>query len=79
MEDRGLSGLKSNDWKRACEKLGLIVDCSKGKGSHCKVCHPDTKKCFTLQKKIHKFISIKYFKKLLEWDLPEKDIWNALK
>lgn len=79
MNEKGFSGLKSSDWRKACKKLGLSIDSSKGKGSHCKICHPDTNKCFTLQKKIHKFISMKYFKKLLEWDISEEDIWNALK
>jgi hypothetical protein len=79
MEDRGFSGLRYRDWMRACEKLGLTTDSSKGKGNHCKVCHPSTGKCFTLQKHIHRFISVRYFKKLLEWGFKEEDIWRALK
>lgn len=74
----GLSDLKQKDWIRACQKLGLEVDCSKGKGSHCLIINPQTHKQYTLQRKLHKFINIKIFKKLLEWGFEESAIMEAL-
>jgi predicted RNA binding protein YcfA (HicA-like mRNA interferase family) len=75
----GFSDLKQSDWIRACRKLGLIVHCSKGKGSHCLIINPKTHKQYTLQKKLHKFLNIKIFKKMMEWGLQECEIWQALK
>lgn len=75
----GFSDLKRNDWIRACKKLGLIIDCSRGKGSHCLIIHPQTHQQYTLQKNLHKFINIKIFKKMLEWGFEENEVWEALK
>jgi predicted RNA binding protein YcfA (HicA-like mRNA interferase family) len=75
----GFSDLKQSDWVRACRKLGLNVDCSKGKGSHCLITHPHTHKKYTLQKNLHKFLNIKIFKKMLEWGFSEDEIWQAIK
>ncbi len=74
----GLSDLKQSDWIRASRKLGLVVDCSKGKGSHCLIINPQTNRQYTLQRKLHKFINIKIFKKLLEWGFEESAIMEAL-
>jgi len=73
------SDLKQNDWMRACKKLGLEVDCSRGKGSHCLITHPTTNAKYTLQKNLHKFINLKIFKKMMEWGFEEGKIWEALK
>jgi len=73
------SDIKQNDWIRACKKLGLEVDCSRGKGSHCLIKHPQTNAKYTLQKDLHKFINLKIFKKMMEWGFDEGKIWEALK
>jgi predicted RNA binding protein YcfA (HicA-like mRNA interferase family) len=72
------SDINQKDWKRACKKLGLEVDCSRGKGSHFLVRHPRTNAKYTIQKDLHKFINMKIFKKMLEWGFEEKKIWDAL-
>ena len=73
------SDLKQNDWIRACRKLGLLVNCSKGKGSHCLIINPRTHKQYTLQRKLHKFLNMKIFKKMMEWGFREDQVWEALK
>ena len=75
----GFSDLKQDDWIRACRKLALIVDCTRGKGSHCLITHPATNKKYTLQRNLHKFINMKIFKKMMEWGYQEEEIWKALK
>ena len=75
----GFSDLKQNDWIRACKKLGLVIDRSRGKGSHCLITHTQTNKQYTLQRNLHKFINIKIFKKMMEWGFQEDEIWRALK
>lgn len=75
----GFSDLKQKDWIRACRKLGLIIDCSRGKGSHCLIIHPHTNRQYTLQQSLHKFLNMKIFKKMMEWGLSEEEIWKALK
>lgn len=75
---RGFSDITQRDWLRACSKLGLHVDCSRGKGSHCLIKHPQANKKYTIQRKLHKFINLKIFKKMLEWGFEEKEIWDAL-
>ena len=74
----GLSDLKQKDWIRACKKLDLIVDCSKGKGSHCLIKHPLRNKSYTIQKNLYKIANQKIFKKLQEWGFTEKDIKKAI-
>lgn len=78
MPKRSFSDISQNDWMRACKKLGLIVNTKYGKGSHCLIIHPQTNKKYTIQHKLHKFINLKIFKKLMEWGFSEEDIWNAL-
>ncbi len=73
------SDITQKDWKRACIKLGLKVDCSRGKGSHFLVKHPETNAKYTIQQDLHKFLNIKIFKKMMQWGFTEADIWNALK
>ncbi len=79
MRARGLSDYTQKDWIRACKKLGLLVDCSRGKGSHCLVVNPKTNKKYTLQRSLHIYINLKIFKKLLEWGFPEQDLLDALR
>ena len=62
----------------ACRKLGLIIDCGFGKGSHVRVTHPKTHAKYTIQYKLHKFINMKIFKKMMEWGFDEEQIWEAL-
>lgn len=76
--NRSFSDIRQKDWIKACKKLGLKVDCSRGKGSHCLIIHLQTNKKYTLQKNLHKFINIKIFKKMLEWGFQEEEIWKAL-
>ena len=76
---RGLSDLKQNDWIRACRKIGLVVDCSKGKGSHCLIIDPKTNRKYTLQKDLYKIVNEKIFKKMLNWGFSEETILDALK
>ena len=75
----GFSDLKQRDWLRACRKLGLLVDCRRGDGSHCLVKHPKTDAKYTIQHKLHKFLNMKIFKKMMEWGFQEPEIWEALK
>lgn len=78
MEGR-FSDLKQKDWIRAVRKLGLEVDCTRGKGSHCLIKHPQTGSKYTLQRNLHKFLNMKIFKKMMEWGFQENEIWDALK
>lgn len=78
MPKRSFSDITQKDWKRTCLKLGLVIETKHGKGSHCLVKHPRTNKKYTIQYKLHKFINLKIFKKLMEWEFSEEDIWNAL-
>ena len=59
--------------------MGLEVDVRGGKGSHCLVKNPHTSQKYTIQVKLHKFINIKIFQKLLEWGFDEDEINKALK
>lgn len=79
MSGRSFSDITQTRWIRACQKLGLIVETGFGKGNHVRVTHPDTKRKYTIQYKLHKFINIKIFKKMLEWGFTEEEIWQALK
>lgn len=76
---QGLSDLKQSDWIRACRKLGLTVDCSKGKGSHCLIIDPKTNRKYTLQNDLYKIVNEKIFKKMTEWGFTEDQIRAALK
>ena len=78
MPSRSFSDITQAKWRKACLKLGLIVEMKRGKGSHILVKHPKTESKYTVQKDLHKFINIKIFKKMLEWGFEEEDIWNAL-
>ena len=72
------SDLTQKDWIKACNKLGLIVNQKRGKGSHCLIKHPKTNCKYTIQRHLHKFINIKIFNKMLEWGFEEEDIQKAL-
>ena len=76
---QGLSDLKQNDWIRASRKIGLVVDCSKGKGSHCLIIDLKTNRKYTLQKDLYKIVNEKIFKKMLNWGFSEETILDALK
>lgn len=75
----GFSDLKQRDWLRACKKLGLIVDCTRGSGSHCLIKHPKTNAKYTIQYKLYKVINMRIFKKMMDWGFRETEIWEALK
>jgi predicted RNA binding protein YcfA (HicA-like mRNA interferase family) len=78
MPNRSFSDITQAQWCNACLKLGLKVETKHGKGSHVLIKHPQTEHKYTIQKKLHKFINIKIFKKMLEWGFSEEEIWNAL-
>lgn len=78
MSSRSFTDITQKQWENACLKLGLEVEKKYGKGSHILILHPKTGRKYTIQKKLHKFINIKIFKKLLEWGLEENDIWKVL-
>ena len=78
MPSRSFGDITQAKWRKACLKLGLIVEMNRGKGSHILVKHPKTENKYTIQKDLHKFINIKIFKKMLEWGFEEDDVWNAL-
>lgn len=79
MSSRSFSDITQAQWIKACRKLGLIVETHFGKGSHVRVTHPQTNAKYTIQYTLHKFINIKIFKKMLEWNFSEEQIWEALK
>ncbi len=79
MSSQSFSDITQGQWIKACLKLGLKVETRFGKGSYVRVSHYQTDRKYTIQHDLHKFINIKIFKKLLEWDFDEKDIWEALK
>lgn len=79
MSSHSFSDITQKDWIKASRKLGLIVDCGFGRGSHVRVMHPQTHVKYTIQHDLHKFINIKIFKKMLEWGFDEEKIWEALK
>ena len=79
------------DWEKACEKLGLYVVPSFGKGSHCavykdSVCPPeDNSSCcvVTIPRNIYPEFQRDLVKKVLFYGLVsgkyvEKDVWEAL-
>lgn len=75
-----VTDLNQKQWKKACKKLGLVVDTKSGKGSHIRVCHPSGKlRPLTIPYKPHKFISISIYKTLMEWGYEESEIDNALR
>jgi predicted RNA binding protein YcfA (HicA-like mRNA interferase family) len=78
MPNRSIASVSQTDWIRACEKLGLTIDTSHGKGSHVLVKHPTNGTKYTIQRNLHRLINIKIFKKLIEWDFSEKQIWDAI-
>ena len=78
MPSRSFSDITQAQWRNACLKLGLKIEANHGKGSHILIKHPQTELKYTIQKDLHKFINIKIFKKLLEWNFSEEDIWQVL-
>lgn len=76
---QGLSDVKQRDWIRACRKLGLDVDCSKGKGSHCLILRPGTPDRYTLQKNLYKIVNEKIFRQMVRWGFAENQIETALR
>ena len=66
------------DWIKACKRLGLVVDCRRGKGSHCLVKNPKSGAKTTIQYKLYNIANIKIYKKLIEWGFTEEEINNAL-
>ena len=78
MSNRSLSDLQQRDWIRACQKLGLIVETSHGKGSHLLVKHPNDDRKYTIQVHLHRLINQKIFKQLIQWGFDEEKIWEAI-
>jgi len=78
MPSRSFSDVNQKQWRKACKKLGLVIETKSGKGSHVLVKHPKFEYKYTIQRNLHKFINIKIFKKLLEWGFDEEEIWDAL-
>ncbi|PIQ91570.1 MAG: hypothetical protein COV70_03020 [Parcubacteria group bacterium CG11_big_fil_rev_8_21_14_0_20_39_22] len=86
-----IKNLKQRDWIKACERLGLHVLTSHGKGSHCAVyknntCPPGDSSCcvVTIPHNLYSQIQRDIFKKILSYGLKEQkyseeDIWIALK
>ena len=76
-----LSDLTQKQWLAACKRLGLVVDVSKGKGSHARVYMPNAPKSMpmTIPNHMNKITNIKTRKKLIEWGFSEKEINKALK
>ncbi|MCX6786095.1 MAG: type II toxin-antitoxin system HicA family toxin [Candidatus Komeilibacteria bacterium] len=79
MSSHSFSDITQSQWIKALRKLGLIVECKPGKGSHVLVKHPSTRAKYTIQYDLHKFINMKIFKKMMEWGFEEERIWDALK
>ncbi len=78
MPSRSLADITQRQWIRACRKLGLQVETKHGKGSHVLVKHPNDGRKYTIQKNLNRLINQKIFKKLLEWEFGEDEIWKAL-
>lgn len=74
-----VNNLKQKHWIKACRKLGLKIDTKRGKGSHVLIKHSQDNRKYTIQKKLNKIINKEIFKKLLEWDFDESEVWKALK
>lgn len=75
-----LTDLSQEQWKKACKKLELEIDTTKGKGSHIRVMPPNgAGKPQTIPYNTHKFISLDLYKTLLEWGFDETQIDKALK
>ena len=78
------------DWETACERLGLYVVPSFGKGSHCavykdSVCPPEDSSCcvVTIPRNIYPEFQRDLVKKVLFYGLTsgkytEQDLWEAL-
>lgn len=80
-----MGNITSSDWRRCCDKLGLSVSISGGKGSHTIVRHPSypdpsdtTGHITTIKDKLHKEANRTIFKQLLKFGIAEDNIWNAL-
>lgn len=78
MPKRSFSDITQSQWIKCCKKLGLIIDLKHGKGSHVLIINPINNFKYTIQYNLHKFINKKIFKKLVEWNFNEDDIWDAL-
>ena len=79
MSSRSFSDIMQARWIKACLKLGLFIDRGSGKGSHVLVKNPKTSVKYTVQYRLHKFINMKIFKKMMEWGFSEEQIWEVLK
>lgn len=75
------SGLTQSQWINACRKLGLIVDTSRGNGSHARAYFGSDASVppMTIQCHMNKIISQKIYKNLLKLGFTEKQIDKALK
>lgn len=85
-----IKGFNQSDWKKACERLGLYVLPSAGKGSHCavyknSVCPPEDSSCcvVTIPMNIYPNFQRDLVKKVVLYGMQsgkytEDDVWRAL-
>lgn len=85
-----LSGMNQKKWIKACNRLGLITQIDKGKGSHCRVvknaeCNPSHPDCLimTIVKTQLRCNQREQVKKLVAYGkaynlYTEKDVWEAI-
>lgn len=81
-----MGDITSSDWCRVGRRLNLIVDTSAGKGSHAVIRDPrypnspDIRGHFTtIPRHLYKEMNRIIFKQILDFGIPEDDIWKALK
>lgn len=75
------SDISQKTWLKACKKLGLKVDKSRGHGSHARVYSPDNPSAapITIQKHTYKCVNKEIYKALLSIGFAEEEIDEALK
>ena len=83
---QSMGNITPADWCNAGRRLGLSVSTSYGKGSHAVIRNPQYPDpsdmrghITTVQHGLHKDMSHKIFKQLLNFGIAEDDIWKALK
>lgn len=86
-----IKNLTQNDWIKACKRLGLDVDKTKGRGSHCCVYEPNCKTkntseylIATIQRNLYPQIQTKILKRVVCYGIEsakytEQDVWLVLK
>ena len=76
---------RPKEWLKVAEKLGLRITRSTGGTSHCTIRDPknpnddDSKSLIsTIQKNLYKQSNQRIFKQIIDFGIPEDDIWKAL-